>query len=50
MPCSTYDNSTHTCPPPIPRYPNLTNYYWGTSNITNLINYRDQLKNVNGSL
>ena len=48
-PCPTYDPSTRSCPPPIPRYPNLNDPNWVATNISDVVAYRNRL-NVTGSV
>ena len=50
--CETYDATTHSCPPPIPRYPNLTNTDWivNDNDTKRIYEWRNDLRAVNGSV
>lgn len=50
--CPTYNATTRTCPPPpppIPRYPNLNNTVWTSADPANVVAWRNNLSQINGS-
>ncbi len=48
VPCANYDASTKTCPPPAPRYPNLTSD-WVAGDSNKVVEFRDALAKVPGA-